>query len=118
MKSRWIVRGVEIVLLGIIIFFGVVVGLGEAVLQLWNWLMPSLFGLHQITFWQAVGVMALSWILFGKAFLGGRPYGRHWRGRMRDRWERMSPEEREQFRQAMRQRCGSIGQPSTAEPKA
>jgi hypothetical protein len=62
--------------------------------------------------------MALSWILFGKAFLGGRPYGRHWRGRMRDRWERMSPEEREQFRQAMRQRCGSIGQPSTAEPKA
>jgi hypothetical protein len=118
MKSKWIVRAVEILLLVIIVFFGVVVGLGEAVLQLWNWLMPSLFGLHPITFWQAVGILALSWILFGKAFLGGRPYGRHWRGRMRGRWEHMTPEQREQFRQGMRQRCGNFGQPSAAEPKA
>jgi hypothetical protein len=116
MKTKWIVKGFEISLLIIIIFFGVVVGLGEAVLQLWNWLMPSLFGLHQITFWQAVGIMCLSWILFGR-FIGGRSPGRHWRGRMRERWENMTPEEREQFRQGMRHRCGNFGQSAT-EPKA
>jgi Ca2+/H+ antiporter, TMEM165/GDT1 family len=116
MKNRWIVRGLEILLLITIIFFGVIVGLGEAVLQLWNWLMPSLFGLHQITFWQAVGVLCLSWILFGRAFLGGRACGRHWRNRMRDRREHMTPEQRAQFRQGMQQRCGGFG-PSPAEPK-
>lgn len=38
---------------------------GSAVWQLWNMLMPHLFGLPLIGFWQAVGLMALSWLLFG-----------------------------------------------------
>jgi hypothetical protein len=38
---------------------------GEVVLQLWNWLLPTLFGWRQITFWQAVGILALCRILFG-----------------------------------------------------
>jgi hypothetical protein len=38
---------------------------GELVLQLWNWLLPPLFGWSQITFWQAIGILALSRILFG-----------------------------------------------------
>src|SRR3989304_5630332 len=38
---------------------------GEVVLQLWNWLLPPLFGWRQITFWQAVGILALCRILFG-----------------------------------------------------
>ncbi len=111
MKARWIVRGIGFFLLAIIF----VAAFGEAVLHLWNWLMPSVFGLHTITFWQALGIMCLSWILFGR-FMGGRSYGRRWRGRTRDRWEHMTPEEREQFRQGMRQRCGHFGQ-SPAEPK-
>jgi hypothetical protein len=42
----------------------------------------------------------------------------HWRGRMRERWERMTPEEREKFRESMRGRhCGPFGPPA-AEPKA
>lgn len=110
MKAKWIVRGFGFFLLGIIF----VAAFGEIVLHLWNWLMPSVFGLHPITFWQALGIMCLSWILFGR-FMGGRSRG-HWRGRMRDRWEHMTPEEREQFRQGMRHRCGNFGQ-SAAEPK-
>ena len=44
----------------------VVVGflLGLAVMYLWNWLMPELFGLPQITYWQAVGLFILCHLLF------------------------------------------------------
>ena len=42
-----------------------VAGFGKAVHELWNWLMPGIFGLPAITFWQAVGLLALSWLLFG-----------------------------------------------------
>jgi len=31
---------------------------------LWNWLMPSIFGLKYITFWEAVGLNTISSILF------------------------------------------------------
>jgi len=33
-------------------------------LWLWNWLMPSIFGLTKITFWQALGINILSGLLF------------------------------------------------------
>jgi hypothetical protein len=112
MKEKWIVRGFGILLLITII----VAGFGQAVLQLWNWLMPSLFGLHPITFWQAVGLMGLSWILFRGGFLGRPMRGGHWRGRMRDRWEHMTPEQREQFREGMRGRCSQFSS-RASEPK-
>ena len=31
---------------------------------LWNWLMPEIFGLKELTYWQAWGLMILSCILF------------------------------------------------------
>jgi Ca2+/H+ antiporter, TMEM165/GDT1 family len=86
------------------------------VMRLWNWLTPDLFGWHPISFWQAAGLLVLSKILFGggRGLHGGRV---NWRRRMMERWEHMTPEEREKFRQSMRGRCGSFGQaPST--PKA
>jgi hypothetical protein len=88
------------------------------VMRLWNWLMPTLFGLHLITFWQALGVLILSKILFG-GFRGGprRFRDRTWRRRMFERWEQMTPEEREKFRERMRSRCGPFSPPA-AEPKA
>lgn len=90
--------------------------LSFVVMRLWNWLTPALFGWHVITFWQAVGILILSKILFGG--FRGRP-GTHmyWRHRMTERWAQMTPEEREKFRQSMRGRCGPWGAPST-EPKA
>lgn len=33
---------------------------------LWNWLMPFLFSLPPITFWQAFGLQVLCWLLFGR----------------------------------------------------
>jgi hypothetical protein len=76
-------------------------------MSLWNWLMPALFGLRAIGFLQALGLVLLSKILFG-GFRGG-PFGgprAQWRHRMAERWEQMTPEEREKFRTGMRGWCG------------
>jgi hypothetical protein len=78
---------------------------GEVVLQLWNWLVPAVFGWRQITFWQALGLLALCRILFG-GFGGRGLHGSSFRRRMDGRWEWMTPEEREKVRQVMRARCG------------
>lgn len=88
---------------------------GELVRLLWNWLLPGLFGWRQITFWQALGLLALCRILFGGLGLRGGPRSRI-RRRMAERWEQMTPEEREKFRQRMRERwgCGPFEPP---EPK-
>jgi len=108
MRRRWIFIA-PLALLGILLF--IAIG-GELVLQLWNWLLPSIFGGRRITFWQAIGLLALCRILFGGFRLHGSD--RHsFRRRMADRWEGMTPEEREHFRQRMRERCG-FG-PSTGE---
>lgn len=86
------------------------------VMSLWNWLMPGLFGWHLISFWQAVGLLILSKILFGG--FRGRPHRHwHWRRRLMERWEQMTPEEREKFRQGVRSRCGGFATPA-ADPKA
>jgi hypothetical protein len=83
---------------------------GEVVRLLWNWLLPMLFGWRQITFWQAVGLLALCRILFGGVGARGshRPHSRR---RMRERWEKMTPEEREKFRDSFRGRCGPFEAP-------
>ncbi len=106
-------------ILGMLLF--IFIG-GELVLHLWNWLLPPLFGWRQVTFWQALGILALCRILFGG-------FGRHgsgrsnFRQRMKDRMKgrcgRMSPEERERFRQRMGE-VFDVGPstPSTGESKA
>ena len=66
MRKRWIFMA-PLAILGILLF--TFIG-GEIVLQLWNWLLPPLFGWHQVTFWQALGLLALCRILFGG-------FGRH-----------------------------------------
>src|SRR6266498_5467444 len=60
---------------------------GGVVMLLWNWLAPMLFGLRLITFWQALGLLALCRILFGGFGLGGGGSHRsRSRRRMRERW--------------------------------
>ena len=101
MRGRWIVIA-PLALLGIALF--ALLG-GEIVRLLWNWLLPPLFGWRQITFWQALGMLALCRILFGGC--GGHGSIRsNIRRRMEERCESMTPEEREQFRQRMRERWG------------
>ncbi len=79
---------------------------GGVVMLLWNWLAPTLFGLRLITFWQAIGLLALCRILFGGFGLGGGSHRSRSRRRMAERWEQMTPEEREKFRQGLHDRAG------------
>jgi len=96
---------------GVLLFLTIVfTGFTTGVLHLWNWLMPTIFGLHVITYWQALGLLGLSWLLFGGPRLGPRGGGGRWRHRVRERWEQMTPEEREKFRSGMRHGCGPWGQ--------
>ncbi|MCW5875996.1 MAG: hypothetical protein KIS85_03850 [Anaerolineales bacterium] len=89
--GHWVGIGI-LVILGITAF----VTLGAFVVQaLWNWLLPELFGLPLITFWQALGLLVLSRLLFG-GFGSGARGGR---GRHRKGWRRgpLTPEEKERL---------------------
>ena len=113
MAKRWkrIIFIAPLAILGMLLF--IAIG-GEIVLHLWNWLLPPLFGWRQITFWQALGLLLLCRILFG---------GVGWRGsmrsnlrrRMEERCQNMTSEEREQFRQRMRERFGFGPSPSESK---
>jgi hypothetical protein len=66
------------ILIGFIVFM--FVG-GILVQWLWNWLLPDIFGLRRVTFWEALGLLALSRILFGGFSKGGGSYRHSGRGR-------------------------------------
>ena len=91
---------------------------GEVVMHLWNWNLPAVFGWRQITFWQAIGLLALCRILFGGFRLSGHGSPRsRLRQRMEERWEHMTPEEREKYRQSFRGCWGSF-HPPDSKPSA
>jgi hypothetical protein len=110
MRARWLWIGpVALVAFTFFIFVG-----GEIVRLLWNWLLPPLFGWRSISFWQALALLALCRILFGR--FGFRPgHGSRMRRRMVGRWARMTREERQRFRQRMRERWG-FAPPAGGEP--
>jgi chromate transport protein ChrA len=112
MRNRWLRRGMKFAAIGVVA--GAVLGL--IVMSLWNWLAPAVFAGHSITYWQALGLLILSRILLGGwRGRGGTP--RHWRYRMMRRWEQMTPEEREKFRQGWAAHCGRHSMPAP-EPHA
>ena len=55
--------------IGLLFLFGLVV------MALWNWLMPEIFGLKSLTYWQAWGMLVLSCILFGRLGSGSSSGG-------------------------------------------
>lgn len=102
MKTWWAVRIIKGLVIGAVI--GLVVGF--VVMGLWNALIPELFHGPVITFWQAIGLLVLSHILF-------RGHSSPWGGWRHDRWRKkfeaklaaMTPEEREKFRSQWHSRC-------------
>jgi hypothetical protein len=96
MRRKWFYKipGIILIVIAAVALFGFIVQ------HLWNWLIPAIVGWHAITFWQAVGLLVLSKILFGGGFRGRG--NMQWRRRMGERWEKMSPEEREKFSRGMR----------------
>ena len=101
-KAFWIKRAIFIpiaIVAGVFVF-------GSVVMLLWNALLPAVFGFKVITFWQALGLLVLSKILFG-GFMG-----RHSHHKCHDRMQayggrfmHLSPEEREKMKAEWRGRC-------------
>ena len=78
MKRFWIRRALRF--LAFALFAGALIGF--AVMTLWNALLPAILGVSFITFWQAMGLLLLSRILFGGFGRGG------WRsGPGRSQWK-------------------------------
>lgn len=105
MKRFWFVR----ILKGAVLIAALLAVVGWVVMTLWNLLLPSLFALPALSFLQAVGLLVLSRILFGGLRGPGFGPGMHWRRHMYERWEQMTPEEREKLRAGLRGRCGPWG---------
>jgi len=86
--------------IALIIVFGLLAVLvfGYITMLLWNWLVPDLFGGPVINFWQTLGLLVLSKILFSG--LGGKS-GRG-RGHWKEKLSNLSPEDRELFKQKMK----------------
>ncbi len=88
--------------------------MGYVVMRLWNATLPLIIqGVSAITFWQALALLLLSRLLFGgfrgpwnKPGFGG--FNRdQWKNRMAERWQQLTPEQRERMRQRWGRRCGS-----------
>ena len=109
MRRKWWILIVAPLAMAVFIAIG-----GAVVRLLWNWLAPALFGLREVTFWQAVGLLALCRILFGGFGRGGGAYRSLSRRRMARRWDRMTPEERERFRQGLHARSERVPPPGAS----
>jgi len=82
-------------LLGIIVLSA----LSAGVMLLWNLLMPVIFGLVTINFWQALGLLILTRLLFGGFKFGrkGMIHHRMHENPIHKRWKNMTPEQRKEF---------------------
>lgn len=95
-------------------FIGFLLLGGWVVMLLWNAILPDVLSVKPLAYWQALGMLLLSRILFGN--MGG-PRGRwgkpargeesYWqmRRQRREQWLQMSESEREAFRDAWKSRC-------------
>ena len=96
MRRHWLMKGAALLVFAPLF----VAAVSFVVMLLWNALIPSLFSGPVLGFWQAAGLFLLCRILF----VGFRGHGHHgWRqAAMRERWHRMTPEDRERFRDGLR----------------
>jgi ABC-type multidrug transport system fused ATPase/permease subunit len=87
--------------LGILIALAVIAGLSVAAMMLWNALMPDIFGLPPLSYWQAAGILVLARILFGGLGMGRFTPRRGFEflqgNKLREKWMNMSAEEQKAF---------------------
>jgi len=102
-KSFWVKK----ILKGIVIGALAVSVFSYVVMLLWNNVLAAVTGVLPVNFWQAMGILVLSKILFGGFRGGGGGFrGRGpWNPEMREKWQNMSEEDRKNFKQEWRNRC-------------
>ena len=85
--------------------------LSAVVMLLWNAILPPLLHVGNISYGQSIGLLILCRILFGGFRFGGpprRPFGPS--NHLREKWMKMSEEEKAQFRSEWQKRCGKRGE--------
>lgn len=100
-KKFWVKK-----IIGFIVFaFAATALLSFIVMSLWNNILAVVLHVSLISFWQALGILVLSKILFGgfRGGWGGR--GTAWKKEMQEKWHTMTPEDREKIKQEWRNRC-------------
>lgn len=117
--KHWIVGALVSIGLAALLFGAI----GFAVMVLWNWLIPFIFHTEAIDLWQALGLLALSRILFANVSnglwqnnhkcnqCGGSglfQQKQQWREKMKAKMETMSPEDREDFKAQMKNVCHGV----------
>ena len=107
-KKFWLKKIIGFGILGI----AAVALFGFIVMSLWNSVLVAVLPVATISFWQAMGILVLSKILFG-GFLGGCSGHRagRWKNEMKEKWQGMNEEEREKMKQEWRNRCRVWKQP-------
>ncbi len=107
-----------------IIFVAAVAVFSGIVMALWNAILPAVIGVKAITFFQALGILLLSKILFGGFGRRGGWQGRRdhvWKNKMQEKLASMTPEEKEKFKAEWRNRCGGrrwgMSEEKTSVPK-
>ena len=101
-KTFWIrkVAGVILIAAAAILFFTFIV------MTLWNNILTPVLGVHVVDFGQALGILVLSKILFGGFRGGWRGRRGPWDNQMKEKWQSMTPEEKEKFKSELRSRWG------------
>ncbi len=80
--------GMAVIGVAFAVVFALIFGL--LVKVLWNWLMPMIFGLKVITFWQAFGIVLLAKLLFGGFGPHNKDHDNHFHRRISDKWHRFN----------------------------
>ena len=107
-KRFWVIKCIGFAILAV----GFAAFVSYVVMRLWNGVLVDVTTVKMISYPQAIGILVLSKILFGgfKSTCGGK--GREWKQKMKEKWEKMNPEEREKFKQQWRNRCTTWGKPN------
>lgn len=93
----------KIVGMGAMVFV-FVFGLTAVVMYLWNYALAPSLDLNPLSYWQAMAILVLSKILF--TGIRPRKSGGPWKSRRKSKYQNMSEDERQVFRDKWKKRCG------------
>lgn len=105
-RPRW----AKFILLFILIAPMAIFIFGEVIMLLWNNILAPVLHVSEITFWQGLGILALAKILFGG--FGGRGGSSHYYQKQRMMWNSMTPEQKEKFKEQLKNRSYRWGSKS------
>lgn len=97
---KWIIK---MVALFVLIFAAI----SAVVMLLWNWLLPEIFDLPYISYWQSAGLLLLSKLIFGFG-RGHRPHPSQpkWKAYWANKWSNIPPEDKMKWKQTFAEKWG------------